>query len=262
VSEHEPIAPPSPVLLPLEARAWLEFAALLPALPLLNRAPAGDGHPVLALPGWLANDSSTRALRWFLRARGYHAHGWRLGRNHGPSPATVDGLVARLRDLRERHGRRVSVIGWSLGGIYARELARRFPDDVRQVITLATPFRDIDATSVARLYRAGLGHRGTGDRGEIRRQLRAPLPVPSTSFYSRSDGIVAWRSCVADVGPHSENVEVRSSHCGMGHHPSVLLAIAERLAQPEGAWQPIAPRPLRLWLADSLSPLLRSRADG
>src|SRR5207244_11287989 len=122
--------PPSPALLALEGRAWLEFAALLPALPLLGRAPAGDGHPVLVLPGWLANDRSTQALRWFLRDRGYHVHGWKLGRNLGPSSRLAPALGQRFTALRARHGRKLSLIGWSLGGIYARELARRFPDDV------------------------------------------------------------------------------------------------------------------------------------
>ena len=246
---HEPIAPPSAALLPLEARAWLEFAALLPAWPILRGAPEGDGHPVLVLPGWLANDSSTRALRWFLRGRGYHAHGWRLGRNYGPSSTTVRLLVARFLEVRARHDRRLTVIGWSLGGIYARELARAFPAEVRQVITLATPFRDVDATSVARFYRAGLGPRPEGDPMEIRRRLREPLSVPTTSFYSRSDGIVAWQSCLTDDGPLCENVEVRTSHCGMGHHPSVLLAIAERLAHPEGHWRPLSPRRPLPWAA-------------
>jgi pimeloyl-ACP methyl ester carboxylesterase len=228
VAPHEPIAPPSALLLPLEGRAWLELAALVPAWPFLNRAPRGDGHPVLVLPGWLATDHSTRPLRWFLRARGYHTHGWRLGRNLGPSRATIDGLVARFRELRERHARPLSVIGWSLGGIYARELARRFAPEVRRVITLATPFRDVDATAVARLF----GRPPEARHEELRRRLRTPPPVPCTSFYSRSDGVVAWRSCLDDADSHGENVEVRSSHCGMGHHPSVLLAIADRLARP------------------------------
>src|SRR5262249_26217621 len=118
-----PIRPPSAALLLLEARVWLEFAALLPALPWLSRAPLGDGHPVLVLPGWLASDVSTRALRRFLRTRGYEAHGWGLGRNVGPTPEVVAGLARRLAALRSRHGRRASLIGWSLGGIYARELA-------------------------------------------------------------------------------------------------------------------------------------------
>ncbi|HEY2387476.1 MAG TPA: alpha/beta hydrolase [Candidatus Binatia bacterium] len=224
-----PIAPPSPFLFPLEGRAWLELAALAPAWPFLRRAPRGDGHPVLVLPGWLATDLSTRALRAFLRARGYHVHGWRLGRNLGPSAELIDGLVARFRELRERHGRPLSIIGWSLGGIYARELARRNAADVRRVITLGSPFRDPYATTAAaRLF----GHRGRPVDAERQHRLRTPPPVPCTSFYSRTDGIVAWQSCLEEARPWTENVEVRSSHCGMGHHPTVLLAIAERLARP------------------------------
>src|ERR1051326_7543598 len=188
MAEPGPIRPPSPALLALEGLAWLDCAALLPALPLLARAPRGDGHPVLVLPGWLASDRTTRPLRWFLRDRGYHAHGWKLGRNHGPDPETVAGLGRRFLALRERHARRLTLIGWSLGGIYARELARRFPDDVRQVITLASPFRDVSATSaITRLLRS---RRPTPDRPDLRRRLRDPLPVPSTALYSRSAGLL------------------------------------------------------------------------
>lgn len=214
-------------MLALEGRAWLELAALVPAWPFLNRAPRGDGHPVLVLPGWMATDYSTRPLRRFLRARGYYTHGWRLGLNHGPTRTITDALVERFQELRARHGRPLSLVGWSLGGIYARELARRFAPDVRRVITLASPFRDVEATAVARFFGRRSGARGD----ELRRRLRTPPPVPCTSFYSRTDGIVAWKSCLDD-DPRCENVEVQSSHCGMGHHPSVLLAIAERLARP------------------------------
>ncbi len=224
----------------LEGRALLELAALIPAYPLLRRAPAGDGHPVLVLPGFMASDFSTRAMRRFLRERGYGAHGWKLGRNVGPTPETVTGLRERFNELRQRYGRRVSLIGWSLGGIYARELARRFPTDVRQVITLASPFRDVEATNVPRaVLRRRQPH---PDEPSFRAQLAAPLPVPMTAIYSRSDGIAAWESCVAEAGPLSESIEVASSHLGIGHHPVVLLTIAERLAQPEGAWTPFQPR--------------------
>ena len=223
----------------LEGRALLELAALVPAYPLLRRAPAGDGHPVLVLPGFMASDFSTRALRRFLRERGYGAHGWKLGRNVGPTPETVTGLGERFHELHQRYGRRVSLIGWSLGGIYARELARRFPTDVRQVITLASPFRDVEATNVPRaVLRRRQPH---PDESGFRTQLAAPLPVPMTAIYSRSDGIAAWESCVAESGPLSESIEVDSSHLGIGHHPVVLLTIAERLAQPEGAWTPFQP---------------------
>jgi hypothetical protein len=234
VSDAATLPGPSAALLALEGRAWFEFASLIPTLPVLQAAPRGDGHPVLVLPGWLASDRSTQALRWFLRDRGYHAHGWRLGRNDGPSAEIVSGLAARLDALRARHGRRVSLVGWSLGGIYARELARRRPDDVRQVITLASPFRDPDATSV---FIARLAGRRPARSPDVLARLRSPLPVPTTAIYSRTDGIVAWQSCVEPRGPQSESIEVGTSHCGMGHHPAALLVIADRLAQPDGTWR-------------------------
>jgi pimeloyl-ACP methyl ester carboxylesterase len=154
-------------------------------------------------------------------------------------------MVERLRELRARYAKRVSLIGWSLGGIYARELARRFPDDVRQVITLGTPFRNVEATNVPRFLRAILERRPLPDEQSYRALLADPLPVPSTAIYSRSDGIVHWESCQELAGPRSENIEVASSHLGLGHHPVVLLTVADRLAQPEGTWAPFAP-PARL----------------
>jgi pimeloyl-ACP methyl ester carboxylesterase len=223
----------------------LELAALVPAYPVLRQAPRGDGHPVLVLPGFMADDFSTRALRRFLRERNYAAHGWKLGRNLGPTPAIVDGIGRRFTELRERYSRRLSLIGWSLGGVYARELARRLPADVRQVITLASPFRDLTATNVPQFLQRR--RRPHPDEAALRAQLVAPLAVPFTSIYSRSDGIAAWRSCVAEPGALTENIEVESSHLGIGHHPIALLTIADRLAQPEGEWKPFRPPPGWLW---------------
>lgn len=235
-SESVPIRRPRRGLFLLEGRAFLELAALLPAYPALRRAPRGDGHPVLVLPGFLAGDFSTRALRAFLRDRGYGAHGWRLGRNLGPNPELLGRLVERFRELRQRYDRKLSLIGWSLGGVYARELARNFPSDIRQVITLASPFRDLSATSVPPLLRRfGGRHRPASD--SRRAQLGEPIPVPATAIYSKSDGIAAWQSCLEPPSPLSENIEVESSHLGIGHHPVVLLTIADRLAQPEGQWE-------------------------
>jgi pimeloyl-ACP methyl ester carboxylesterase len=238
-AETPAIRRPSRALLFLEGRVVLEWAALLPALPVLRRAPRGDGQPVLVLPGFMASDGSTRVLRRFLAQLGYRAHGWGLGRNVGPSSEMAGGLAQRLEELRRRYGRRVSLVGQSLGGIYARELARRYADDVRQVITLASPFRDPEATNVpaALLVR----RRQHPDERAFRERLRAPLPVPSTAIYSRTDGLVSWRSCCEDPGPQRESIEVESSHLGMGLHPVVLLTIADRLRQPEGAWEPFRP---------------------
>jgi pimeloyl-ACP methyl ester carboxylesterase len=236
----ETIGPPPLGLFALDqGRAALDLIQLRRRRQLLRTARAGDGHPVLVLPGLLAGDLSTVPLRRFLRALCYDAHGWELGLNMGPTPTLREKLLARFTALRARHdGRRVSLVGWSLGGIYARELARAHPDQVRVVITLATPFRDISATHAARLVPLRPGGRPLREARELHEHLRRPLPVPTTSIYSRTDGIVAWRSCLEEEGTERESVEVACSHTGMGFHAEALAVIADRLAQPEGAWRP------------------------
>src|SRR5207237_2212332 len=134
------LRPPSKTLMFLEGRAIHEFGAFLGALPLLSLAPRGDGHPVLVLPGLVASDASTRPLRSFLKGRGYAVSGWRQGRNFGLRDGVRDSMVDLLRELNQAHGRKVSLVGWSLGGVYARQLAKMMPDQVRSVITLGSPF--------------------------------------------------------------------------------------------------------------------------
>jgi pimeloyl-ACP methyl ester carboxylesterase len=233
----DPSAPPSRHLLLLELRAIWELGAFFSMAPLLRMAPRGDGHPVLVLPGLAASDISTRPLRAFLKDRGYAAHGWKLGPNHGPRPGAEARMQQRLAELFERHGRKVSLIGWSLGGVFAREMARRAPAQVRGVITLGSPFAsEPKASNAWRLYES-LSGRDVGDWPE-RERMRTPPPVPSSAIYSRSDGIVAWQGCLEREGAQSENIEVEGSHCGLGHNPAVLYAIADRLAQAEGRWRP------------------------
>ena len=234
-------APPSRDLLLLEIRAIGELGAFFALYPLLRLAPRGDGHPVMVLPGLAADDTSTRPLRAFLKDRGYRAHGWALGRNHGLRAGGEIELQERLTALFGRYQRKVSLIGWSLGGVFARELARRAPEQVRSVITLGSPF--------AGGSRAG--HASEPDeRGdwERREAMRRPPPVPATAVFSRSDGIVAWQRCLEEDGPMSENIEVEGSHCGLGHNPMVLFAIADRLAQPVGEWKPFERSGLRKFL--------------
>jgi len=234
--EAEPISPPSLALFALEGRWVLELGALLAAWPVLALSPRGDGHPVLVLPGFLASDRSTQPLRAFLRSRGYTPHGWERGTNLGPLPDVLPALETRLRDLARRRDRKVSIVGWSLGGVFARALAREVPHLVRQVITLASPLRAFHANSLGRLFPSG--PRARNAMPEILARAQEPLPVPTTAIVSRSDGIVAWQSCTQEPGPLRETIEVRSSHCGMGHHPAALLIVADRLALAEGAWRP------------------------
>jgi hypothetical protein len=226
----------------LESRAVLELGAFAATAPALQLAPKGDGHPVLVLPGLAATDESTRPLRWFLRTRGYHTHGWRVGRNTGPTERIRSGLADRVRAIAEQHGRRISLVGWSLGGIYAREIARTAPDAVRQVITLGSPFRSLDADVPLHDTPADPDH-GRRVRRDVGRGAGRPLSVPTTAVYTRTDGVVPWQLCVERPGPRRESVEVHGSHIGLGHNPAVLLVVADRLAQQEGTWAPFSPPP-------------------
>jgi pimeloyl-ACP methyl ester carboxylesterase len=238
---------PGVVRLALEWRAPWEFGATLLASPWLRQVPEGDGHPVIVFPGLMASDASTKPLRRFLESKGYVAYGWSQGSNLGPKDGVLDACLALVRNVRKRHKRRISLIGWSLGGIYARELAKDLPKDVRLVITLGTPFTGHPkATNAWRLYELVTGHRIGAP--EIHAPLRAPPPVPTTSIYSRSDGVVAWQCSVERRSDHTENIEVEASHFGIGLNALSWYAIADRLAQPEGRWQPFDRTGALRWL--------------
>lgn len=235
---HDPVVPPPSHLLMLaEGRVFWEAGATIAMWPWLQLAPRGDGHPVLVLPGLVASDASTRLLRRYLKGRGYDAHGWGLGRNFGPREGVEAGMERLLHELNERHGRKVSLVGWSLGGIYARMLANRYPDRVRNVVTLGSPLRGhAQSTNAWRVYELVSGR---SSRDPDRMRMVTPLPeMPTTSIFSRSDGVVAWQCSLNDPGPQAENIEVLASHIGLGAHPAVLYALADRLAQPEGGWAP------------------------
>ncbi len=196
-----------------EARAAPEFISFaMTAGPLLAMSRRGDGRAVLVLPGLGAGDASTAPLRWFLGRLGYLAFGWGLGTNRGFGRHVTDGLDQLLATKHE-HGP-VSLVGWSLGGVHAIELARRRPGAVRSVVTLGSPL---------------VGRR------------HPPSGIPTTSVYSRSDAIVAWRTSLLPGGALSENVEVRGSHLGLGHNPAVAVVVADRLAQEAETWQPFRP---------------------
>jgi pimeloyl-ACP methyl ester carboxylesterase len=237
-------APSIGLFLSEPVRGLARFAAMPLAKSLLSSAPRGDGHGVLVLPGLLASDVSTAVLRRFLRRLGYDAAGWDLGRNRGPTDQVVDELPRLLSALAKRTGRPVSLIGWSLGGIYARELARRHPAQVRQVITLGSPFALTDPrqSHADGAYQRRAYLHATG-RLPAREQLAEPVAVPSTAVYSRRDGIVSWRACVGPETSLHENVEVRCGHLGFGTDAATLWLIADRLAVPAGQRQKFRPPP-------------------
>jgi pimeloyl-ACP methyl ester carboxylesterase len=236
-SSSADIRSPGALLLALEGRAPWEFAASLVATPWLRRLPKGDGHRVLVLPGLAANDLSTLPMRTFLKDRGYQPAPWKQGLNLGPREGVLDAMRARLRALFALDGRQVSLLGWSLGGVYARELAKEMPELVRCVITLGSPFAGPpQATNAWWLFARVSGHPEPDAR--MQAALRLPPPVPTTSLYSRTDGIVAWQCSLNPPAPLAENIEVHASHIGLGLNPLAMIAIADRLAQDPAHWQP------------------------
>ena len=234
----ERLRPPGLGMLLAEARGIFELNASLLLSPLLLRAPRGDGHPVLALPGFLASDLSMAPMRRYLSELGYDTYGWEMGRNVGGVSRMRAALRDRLAEIHDATRRKVSIVGWSLGGVYARHLALQAPELVRYVITLGSPFaNDVTATNATRLYEALSGERVTADP-ELRKVIAGDLPVPTTSIYSRADGIVNWRTCLLRPSDTAENIEVHlASHVGLGVNPAALWAVADRLAQSEGQFR-------------------------
>ncbi|MES2323658.1 MAG: alpha/beta hydrolase [Pseudomonadota bacterium] len=234
--QDNPETAPGIVRLALEMRAPWELGIALAAYPFMRAAPKGDGHPVLVFPGLAAGDVTTVVIRRFLSDLGYSAHAWEQGLNFGPRPGVLEACVEKILELRKEHGRTVSLVGWSLGGVYARELAKMMPDDVRLVISLGSPFTgNPKATNAWRVYQLVSGEKEID--AERFAALRETPKVPTTSIYSRTDGVVAWQCSVEQETASSENIEVHASHVGMGLNPTALYAIADRLSQHEGDWK-------------------------
>lgn len=230
----------------LEGRAPWEYAALLAATPWLRRLPMGDGHPVLVLPGLGANDLSTLPLRRFLSGLGYDVHPWKQGFNFGPRHGVLHRLTEQVASIATTAGRPLSLVGWSLGGIYAREMAKELPDQVRCVVTLGTPFTGHPrATNAWRFYEIVSGQ--LVHDAMLMEQIRQAPPVPTTSIYSRTDGIVAWQCSLNEPAPRVENIEVQASHLGMGLNPLALYAVADRLSQDPARWKPFDVLGARRW---------------
>ena len=214
----------------------------MPTWPILKRAPHGDGHSVMVFPGLSANDVSTVPLRYYLQSLGYQPLGWAQGFNFGPRAGVLDEAKDQLARTFSTTGRKVSLIGWSLGGVYARELAKQVPQMVRSVITLGTPFAGSHrSTNAWRVYKLASGRDIESEAQSY--DLPGAPPVPCTSIYSRSDGVVAWQASIQAAcksNPQTENIEVVASHIGLGLNPSAWWAIADRLSMAEGRWSAFA----------------------
>ncbi len=236
-------APSRALLFTEPSRATAEFGSFLLSALLLRRAPRGDGHTVLVLPGFLADDRSTRVLRGYLSTLGYKASAWGQGRNIGPTPDILDGMERRLVQLAECAGTPVSIVGWSLGGMFARALGRDHPEHIRQIVTLGSPFRSdgpIGSHATRSFERLAHIHVPYAELPAAETD-QDPLEVPVTAVYTKGDGVVAWQTCIQSEGHQRENVEVWGSHCGLGHNPMAMWVVADRLAQATGTWSPFKP---------------------
>ena len=250
---------PSKLLFMLEGRAVYDAAAMVPMLRLKRFLPQGDNHPVLVFPGFLSSSRATQPLRQYLADLGYRSHRWKLGYNMGYSYKLHYGMRDRVTELVERYGEKISLVGWNLGGVYARELAREMPDIVRQVITMGSPFRGHPSSSNVHKIFNMFSEVPYEEMPEsfLQHMAHAP-PVPTTALYTRGDGVVAWQSTVELSDRYDvENIHVGGAHLGLGFNPRVLLALADRLALPEGEWRPFKPsfwmKPLfRNWYPDWL----------
>ncbi|MFO1264515.1 MAG: alpha/beta hydrolase [Rhodoferax sp.] len=239
----------------LEPRALLEMALLPASLPLLMEAPKGDGHPVLLVPGFMASETSLVALKVFLQSKGYDVHTWGLGRNVGFRSKHANALPQKIRYLHHITGRKVSLVGWSLGGVFSLYSAQSALECVRSVITLGSPV-SIEASTgsqspsaVKALYRLVSHRLGASahvmqPRAKAMRERRRP-DVPTSCLYSLTDGVVPPQEATIDGDPAlHENIRVPGSHIGLGFNGIVLAVIADRLAQAEGGWKPFEPHGL------------------
>jgi len=231
------VRPPGLHLLLLEWRALFEGAFSLLSYPLGVAQPRGDGHSVLVVPGFLAGDPATSLLRRFLSDRGYDAVPWGLGTNIRYDRDAVDRLSSKVRMLAAASGRSVSIVGWSLGGVLARNVALEEPQHIRQVITLGSPFTaNFRASNARLLFELLNGHRMEELDLWLLAAAKQQLAVPSTAVYTKSDGIVNWRCCVHEnPGPLETNVRVIGSHCGLPCNPLVIALLDEILARPQEA---------------------------
>ncbi|MBG6077508.1 pimeloyl-ACP methyl ester carboxylesterase [Polaromonas sp. CG_9.11] len=224
-------------------RAALEFLAFkVNGARQSKMVPAGDGHPVIIFPGLATDSSAIAPLRDYCESLGYSTLDWGRGFNTGPKgdlDRWLEDLAAHTAKVLGGHQGKATLIGWSLGGLYAREVGKLLAPQVRQVISIGTPFNaEADHTNVGWLFRLLSGSSAAIDP-VLSRRLRTPPPVPTTSIYSRSDGVVAWETCRHDRPARQvQDIEINGSHIGMGWNPAVLQIVGDRLGQPLTHWQP------------------------
>ena len=254
IVRHPHVGSPSVLSSLLETRIFMEVALLPACLPLLMEAPLGDGHPVVLVPGFMAGESTLVALKLFLQNKGYDVHTWGLGRNVGFRGKHANALPQKIRYLHHTTGRKVSLVGWSLGGVFSFYGAETTQECVRSIITLGSPVSvDImgnqSPPALKAMYRLVSHRLGASahlmqPRAKAMREHRR-LPIPTSCLYSLTDGVVPPQEATIDGDPAlHENIQVPGSHLGLGFNGIVMAIVADRLAQPECDWKPFAPQGL------------------
>jgi pimeloyl-ACP methyl ester carboxylesterase len=216
-----------------------ELINIVPAWPLLEALPPGDGQPVMVIPGLTTNDISTKIIRTFLKSKNFNAYGWGLGVNIKYTEELERRMIERVDSIAQKHGRKVALIGWSLGGITIRLLASHAPEHIAQLISLGAPFTNVTGrTHVSWWYRLLAGESVKDFRPEWLNELPVQPSMPSTSIYSKTDGMVSWEYCIDwDTGPQTQNIEVYCNHLGFGMNPVVWMIVHDRLRQDTNNWQ-------------------------
>ena len=216
-----------------EAMAMIMPSPALPMAELVAAAPRGDGHAVLVLPGLMRGDPFTAVAREYLTDIGYSAHGWELGVNFGPTEHLVAGATERLIAVSERHGP-VSIVGFSMGGLFARLLAARMPDRVRRIVTVCSPIHEPARSfwlPMEPVFHLCGGPSGLNDLGRMAEEIRHPMPVPCTALFSREDGLVNWSACV-DSSETADSIEITGPHVLIAQNAEVLTILGGTLARP------------------------------
>ena len=219
-------------------RALRELSQALPFIKQYKVKQKGDGHTVFVIPGFLASDASTKPLRRFLEKIGYQTCGWELGTNLADLEQLAI-ISEKIHRLYAQNQQPISLIGWSLGGVYAREMAKEHPEKIRQVITLGSPFGGIMEPNNANItFEFIKWLKGYPEiDADFVATLPNPAPVPSTAIYSKKDGIVPWQTCIEKIEDAThQNIESFGSHLGMGVNTQVLEVIADRLNYAEDNW--------------------------
>ncbi len=226
---------PGPLSTIREFRTPFEGLKFLYRFPQLLTAPPGDGRPIALAPGYLAGEYSMQPLAAFLRYLGYTVYPWGLGNNNGDVEEDIGRFGERIEGLHEDlDGEPITLIGWSLGGVIAREVARLREPCVREVITLGTPVvGGPKYTSIGGFYAALKGINLDELEVEVHARNSEGLNQPVTSIYTKADGVVAWQASVDVYNPQARNIEVSSTHFGIGVSPVVWRLIADILSEEE-----------------------------